>query len=125
MTVKGKTDTNGYLFKQVNHLLSIHHPFKCLKKSIQSVRQTIQTVCISIGNTLASFQSIATPNGSDIHLNSLCICSPTRGVRLENCSILLVNQSYNQLYGLIIVFIRSYSLPFSSTLSILLIHSNG
>ena len=30
------------------------------KKSIQSVRQTIQMVCISIGNTLASFQSIAT-----------------------------------------------------------------
>lgn len=58
--MKGKTDINSYLFKQVNHSLSIHHPFKCLKKSIQSVRQTIQMVCISIGNTLASFQSIAT-----------------------------------------------------------------
>ena len=124
MTVKGKTDTNGYLFKQiVIHSSSIQMP-----KKIHSKRSTNHSNGLHIHwkyiSILSKYRNIHS-NGSDIHLNSLCICSPTRGVRLENCSILLVNQSYNQLYGLIIVFIRSYSLPFSSTLSILLIHSNG
>ena len=42
MTVKGKTDTNGYQFEQVNHSLFVHHPFKHLKKSVQSVQQTVE-----------------------------------------------------------------------------------
>ena len=48
VTVKGKTDANSYLFERVNHSLSVCHPFECLKKSIQSVQQTVQTVCTSV-----------------------------------------------------------------------------
>ena len=39
--MKGKTDTNGYQFEQLNCSLSIHHPFERLKKSVKSVRQTV------------------------------------------------------------------------------------
>ena len=60
VTVKGKTDTNGYPFEQVNRSLSVRHPVERLKKSVQSVRKTVRTVCISVRNTLASVRSIAT-----------------------------------------------------------------
>ena len=60
VTVKGKTDANSYLFERVNHSLSVCHPFECLKKSIQSIQQTVRTVCTSVWNMLASVRSIAT-----------------------------------------------------------------
>ena len=46
--MKGKMDTNGYQFEQLNCSLSVHHLFERLKKSIKSVRQTVRTVGISI-----------------------------------------------------------------------------
>ena len=33
VTVKGKTDTNGYPFEGVNRSLSVRHPFERLKKN--------------------------------------------------------------------------------------------
>ena len=54
-----RTCSNGYPFEGVNRSLSVRHPFARLKKSVQSVRQTVRTVCISVRNTLASVRSIA------------------------------------------------------------------
>ena len=58
VTVKGKTDTNGYPFEGVNHSLSVRHPFKRLKKSIQSVQQTIRMVVTSVLTVSTSVQMV-------------------------------------------------------------------
>ena len=42
VTVKGKMDTNGYPFQEVNHSLSVPYLFERLKKSVQSVRQAVR-----------------------------------------------------------------------------------
>jgi len=34
VTVKGKTDTNGYLFQKEKHSLSIRDPIECFKKAV-------------------------------------------------------------------------------------------
>ena len=69
--MKSKTDTNGYPFEQVNRSVSVHHPFKHLKKSVQSVQQNVeQFAYYNVQNTLASIQSIATSVGK------VSVCHP-------------------------------------------------
>lgn len=58
--MKGKTDTIGHLFKRVKRSLPVPYSFKRLKKSVQSIQQSVWMVWKSVWNTLASFQSIAT-----------------------------------------------------------------
>ena len=58
--MKGKTDTIGHLFKRVKRSLPVPYSFERLKKSVQSIQQSVWMVCKSVWNTLASFQSIAT-----------------------------------------------------------------
>ena len=103
VTVKGKTDTNGYPFEQLNRSLSVRHPFERLKKSVQSVRQTVRTVCISVRNTLASVRTPkkirskrSTNRSNGLHIRSKYISirskycdirSPTKSVHSENCGI--------------------------------------
>ena len=37
VTMKGKTDTNGYPFRELKRSLSVCYPFERLKKSVQSI----------------------------------------------------------------------------------------
>ena len=82
--MKGKTDTHGYPFEQINRSLSVRHPFERLKKFVQRVR----SVCISVPNTLASVRSIATSIRTVLNpFERFFIRLPTRSVRSENCGI--------------------------------------
>ena len=59
MTVKGKTDPNGYPFQEVNRSLSVRYPFERLKKSFQSVRQAVRTICVlSVRTVLTSVRTV-------------------------------------------------------------------
>ena len=96
VTVKGKTDTNGYPFEGVNRSLSVRHPFERLKK-IRSKRSTnrsnglhIRLQYISIRSKYCDIRSNGPDirsNGFDIRSNRFCIRSPTRSVRSKNCGI--------------------------------------
>ena len=75
VTVKGKTDTNGYPFEQVNRSLSVRHPFERLKK-IRLKRSTNRSNGLHIRSKCISIRS------------KYCdIRSPTKSVRSENCGI--------------------------------------
>ena len=78
VTVKGKTDTNGYPFEQVNRSLSVRPP-----KKIRSKRSTNRSNGLHIRSKYISIRS----KYCDIRSNGFFICSPTRSVRSENCGI--------------------------------------
>ena len=82
VTVKGKTDTNGYPFEQVNRSLSVRHPFERLKK-IRSKRSTNRSNGLHIRSKYISIRS----KYCDIRSNGFSIRSPTKSVRSENCGI--------------------------------------
>ena len=81
VTVKGKTDTNGY---PVNCSLSIRYPFERLKKSVQRVRRAVRTVCPSVRTVLTSIRSYCNIrlNGSRFRSNGSCIRS--NGFRIRS-----------------------------------------
>ena len=120
--MKGKTDTNGYQFEQVNHSLFVHHPFKHLKKSVH-----ISSKYINIRSKYCDIRS----NGVDICSNrGFCICSPTRSVRSENCSIPLNGFGIHS-NGFSIrsttrsVHLENCGIHSNSLMSVLFIHSKG
>ena len=84
VTVKGKTDTNGYPFQEVNRSLSIRYPFERLKKSVQRVRRAVRTVCPSVRTVLTSIRSYCNIrlNGSRFRSNGSCIRS--NGFRIRS-----------------------------------------
>ena len=91
VTVKGKTDTNGYPFQEVNRSLSVRYPFERLKKSVQRVRRAVRTVCPSVRTVLTSIRSYCNIrlNGSRFRSNGSCIrsngsCIRSNGSRIRS-----------------------------------------
>ena len=84
VTVKGKTDTNGYPFQEVNRSLSVRYPFERLKNSVQRVRQAVRTVLASVRTVLTSIRSYCNIRSNCFRIRSNGSCIRSNGFRIRS-----------------------------------------